>query len=499
MLLQASITVDPNRVIGRIDPNIYGQFLCRRRGVADGGLFAPDHPDADQTGLRKTVVDAVAQSAPPIVRWPGGCTGTSYDWKEGSGPREERERTIDAHFGYDVGNGFGTAEFVDFCRRIGAEPHINLSTGLGTLRDAVEWLEYTNFTTPSRWANLRRAHGHDEPFNVRYWQIGNENYGPWEIGHQTPYEYGIMAREWAKTFKKMDPTLKLIAVGGSDHNGEWDPVVLDQAFQHIDYLTAHRYWNFDGSKPDDKYDMIAGVGYFEEQLTRTIAQQIEMVARDKKSTHRPKIAFTEWNVRNLQQREMTREWTPDTTQYRLTDALAVAGFLNMMQRQSAVVTMGSFAQSINVVGMLMVSDDHVIRETVYWPLVMQRHHSGDQAVDTWVECDGYTTGFKDREISGIPYLDVSSTLGSDGSTLYISVVNRHRHDELTTRIRVRDTQLTSDATLHQLFHDDPNTRNSVDHPDAVAPVKRAVETSSGAIEMAFPPHSYSILEVNLTS
>lgn len=494
--MRASITVDPSRVLATIDPNIYGQFLSRRLGVTDGALFNPNHPDANESGLRRTVVDAIAKSAPPIVRWPGGCTGTSYHWTDGIGPREDRERTVDVHFGYDVGNGFGTAEFVAFCRQIDAEPHFNLNTGLDTLKDAVEWLEYTNFTTPSRWANLRRKHGYEEPFNVRYWQIGNENYGPWEIGHQTPAQYGVMAREWGKTLKKMDPQLKVIAVGGSDHDETWDPIVLDQAFKHIDYITAHRYWNFDGSVPEDQYDMIAGVGYFEEQLTRTLAEQIEQVARSHKTDHRPKIAFTEWNVRNLQQREMTSAWRPDTTQYRLTDALAVAGFLNMMQRQANVVTLGSFAQSINVVGMLMVTDDEVIRESVYWPLVMQRHFSGSKAVDTWLECDSYTTQFKGRKIPGVPYLDVSSTVSDDGKKLFISVVNRHRHQEVATSLRLRDAQLPGTVTLHQLFHEDPNTRNTPESPDAVAPEKHDISLAANA-EIAFPPHSYSILEIGL--
>ena len=157
--MRTSITVDPNRVTAHIDPNIYGQFISRRRGVADGGLHAPEHPDADAHGLRKTVVEAIAASAPPVLRWPGGCTGTSYDWREGVGPQDQRERTIDAHFGYDVSNDFGTAKFVQFCRQIGAEPHLNLSTGLGSLRDALEWLEYCNFTTPSKWETCAASMG----------------------------------------------------------------------------------------------------------------------------------------------------------------------------------------------------------------------------------------------------------------------------------------------------------------------------------------------------
>lgn len=497
--MKATITVDPQRVLSPIDPNIYGQFLCRRRGVADGGLYAPSHPDAGEDGLRKTVVDAIAATGTPIVRWPGGCTGTSYDWKDGIGPQDQRERTIDVHFGYDVSNGFGTAEFVAFCRKIGAEPHFNLSTGLGTLRDAVEWLEYTNFSTPSRWANLRRAHGYEEPFNVRYWQIGNENYGPWEIGHQSADEYGRMAREWAKTLKKMDKSLKVIAVGGSDHDSSWDIPVLTETLPHIDYITAHRYWNFDGAKPDDQYDMIAGVGYIEEQLTKTLAQQIEAVARDLKTSHRPRIAFTEWNVRNLQQREMSQTWRPSNSQYRLTDALAVAGFLNMMQRQAHVVTLGSFAQSINVVGMLMVSDEHVVRETVYWPLVMQRHASGNLAVDAWTECDAYTAGFKGRTIEGIPYLDVSATRDEATNRLYVSIVNRHRNDAAETALRLRDASATGDIRIQQLNHDMPDTRNTIEEPDAVVPTTSTIRPGKGELTVSLPPHSYTILELDLAS
>ena len=495
--MRATVTIDPYRIIGKIDPNIYGQFLSRRRGVADGGLYAPDHPDAGDDGLRTTVVEAIQATGTPIVRWPGGCTGTSYDWQEGIGPQEKRQRTIDVHFGYDVGNGFGTAEFVAFCRRIGAQPHINLSTGLGTLRDALEWLEYANFTTDSRWANLRREHGYEEPFNIRYWQIGNENYGAWEVGYQSPAEYAIMAREWAKTLKKMDPTLKVLAVGGSDHHPDWDITVLEQALPHIDYLTAHRYWNFDGTRPDDQYDMIAGIGHIEEQLTKTVDQQIEHVGRKLKTTHRPKIAFTEWNVRNLQQREMTSAWVPGNSQYRLTDALAVAGFLNMMQRQSQVVTLGSFAQSINVVGMLMVTEDAVIRETIYWPLVMSRQLSGNLAVDTLVESDTYSTQHRGIEFSSIPYLDVSSTVDDSTGKLAISVVNRHRHEEITTRLRLRDATLPGEITVHELFHDIPDTRNTIDQPDAVVPRKRTESIAGNDMELTFPPHSYTMVEVPL--
>ncbi len=495
--MRATVVVDPHRVIGQIDPLIYGQFLSRRRWVADEALYNPAHPDADASGLRTPVVEALAASGPTIIRWPGGCTGTSYDWRDGIGPRDERDRTIDTHFGYDVGNGFGTAEFVAFCRRIGAEPHLNFNTGTGTLRDALEWVEYANFATDSRWANLRRAHGHAEPLNVRYWQIGNENYGPWEIGYQSPMQYAEMAREWGKSVKKLDRTLKILAVGGSQHGPDWDFAVLQEAWPYIDYLTAHRYWDFNSGGGKDQYDTIAGTGYLEEQTIRGMSGMIDLVAREKRSSHRPLIAFTEWNARDRWQREMSDVWRPLDTQYRLVDALAAAGFLNALQRQCNAVGLATVAQSINVVGLLFVTADVLVRETVYWACLMQRQHSGATAVDAAVECDGYTAPFEGRTVVGIPYLDASATLDAPTGRLFLSLVNRHRTDELVTRVRLRDAASTGECVRHQLWHDDPLARNTPATPDAIIPSETAMTLAGADFEVVLPPHSYSIFAVPL--
>lgn len=499
--MSATITIDPYRAIGAIDPLIYGQFLSRRRGVADGGLYAPEHPDADENGLRRAVVAAVAEVAPTIIRWPGGCTGTSYDWRDGVGPTAERPRTLDAHFGYDVDNGFGTAEFVAFCRRLGAEPHLNLNTGTGTLAEALAWVEYANGTGPSRWANLRRAHGHDAPFNVRYWQIGNEEYGPWEIGHRSAESYAETAREWAKAIKKIDPAAQVLAIGGAHRRVpagiDWAVRTLEAAWPYIDYLTAHRYWDFDSSTGDDNYDMIAGAGYLEELTIRGLDGLLTLMGRQLHSPRRPRLAYTEWNARNRAHREMTPEWKPTDTQYRLVDALACAGFINAMQRQCRTVGMANFAQTINVVGMLVVSAEQVVRETVYWALQLQRRYSGPTAVDAAVVCDGYSAEFEGRSVSGIPYLDVSATLDEAGRRLVLSVVNRHRTDETTTRVRLRDTAPAGASRCHRLWADDPLARNTLGAPDVVTPQTTALDLDGSDFTLALPPHSYSVFEIPL--
>ena len=132
------------------------------------------------------------------------------------GPVEQRPKKIDLHFGWAARYEFGTDEFISFCRRIGAEPHLNLAMGTGTLDEAAVWIEYCNGTLDTYYANLRREHGREEPFYVRFRQLGNEMYGPWEIGYCTPQEYGAQAREWAKVLRRLDPSISIVAVGGHD-------------------------------------------------------------------------------------------------------------------------------------------------------------------------------------------------------------------------------------------------------------------------------------------
>ena len=507
--MKATITINPQRIIGNIDPEIYGQFLCRRLWAADKGLYYPGHPDADEFGLRKSVVNALAAVKPSLVRWPGGCTGTSYDWQDGIGPAEERQKTVDVQFASEVTNGFGTAEFVNLCRRIGAEPHLNISTGLGTMRDAIEWIEYCNYTTNTKFANLRRSHGYEEPFNVKYWQIGNENYGRWELGQGTPDNYSELARQWAKAVKKIGRKpvrVKVLAVGASDMPNyiDWDYQVLTKAWDYIDYLTTHRYWNFATETPPHKrlkyfenneIENIVAAGHVEEQTILAIGGLIDLIARDKHSDTKPKLAFTEWNSRLLQ--SMKVESGMKDTQFRLADALACATFMNAMQRQCNIVGLATFAQSINVCGMLYVDEESVVKETVYWPVYLQRLYSGEISVDNFVQCDSYNTVFKETfhepKDYNVPYLDVSTTINKEQNKLFISVVNRNSKQEAVTKINMINGSLPSSIKGFRLWHENPLQRNTVAQPDSVKPIEIEEKIKSGNPEIVLPPFSHTIL------
>jgi len=493
--MKARIKIDPERQIGSIDRNIYGQFMCRRPGCSEGGLYAPDSPTADEYGLRREVVDAMQELRPPIIRWPGGCTGTSYHWLDGVGPVEQRPKKIDLHFGWAARYEFGTHEFISFCRRIGAEPHLNLAMGTGTLDEAAAWLEYCNSTLDTYYADLRRKNGQEQPYNVRFWQLGNEMYGPWEIGHCTPREYGAQAREWAKVLRRLDPSISIIAVGGHDRfTPEWAWEVVPQVAPYVDYLAFHTYWR-EGKGGDPWYQIMAGPHDAEETI-KALSAVIRVARRKVPRCREISIACTEWNAAPQDgMMESHPEYNPFKPTYHLRDALAVASFINIMQRHCREVRLATVAQSINVVGLIMVNKEGVWREPVYWPLWMQVRHSGPIALDAWVECEGFDE--PTHSPWGIPYLDCSATLDPQGRKLYLSMVNRHQEEALEIRVDISDAKVSSEATAHILYHDDGMAMNSPSDPDNVKPHSELVDGLDSHFTWELKPHSYTILELGL--
>ena len=352
---------------------------------------------------------------PPVIRCPGGCTGTENHWLDGVGPKAERPTKIDLHFGWPSDYGFGTDEFVALCRRIGAEPHINLAMGTGTLSDAAAWLEICNGTHATKYADLRRAHGYEEPHRVPFWQLGNELYGPWEVGYTDAKAYGVEAREWAKVLKRLDPSISILTIGGnSPSTPEWAWDVVPEVFPYTNYLALHDYWR--AHDPHDSWSQVMAGPLRTEQAIQDAAPVIDLQCRRSGSMRDVKIAITERNCSPKGgMMKHHPEYLPFAPTYALRDALAVASFLHIMQRHGQSVTLANIAQTLNVVGLIMVTPEGIWTEPDYWTLWLPRHQSGSIALDTWTECDTFDAPME--HLYGLPLVDASVTLVPDAGYL----------------------------------------------------------------------------------
>ncbi len=493
----ARLKIDLDRRHGTIDPNIYGQFMCRRPGCSDGGLYDPGAPDADRFGIRQGVEALIRDLAPPIVRWPGGCTGTDYHWQDGVGPRAERPQTIDLHFGWPSDHGFGTNEFVAWCRRLGAQPHLNLAMGTGTLAEAAAWLEYCNGTHATRYADMRRAHGYEAPHGVRYWQLGNEMYGDWEIGYTDAQSYGVEAREWSKVLRRLDPSISLITVGGNPKTApEWAWAVVPEVFPYTDFIALHDYWR--ASDDHNAWSEVMAGPHRTERTIQDVATVIDWQRRRTASRHQVKIAITEWNCspgEGMMQHHP--EYHPFGPTYTLRDALAVATFLHIMQRHCQTVTLANIAQTLNVVGLIMVTPAGIWTEPVYWPLWLLRHHSGPVALDTWTECDTFDA--PGTHLYDLPLLDASVTLAPVQGYMCVSLVNRSPVRDIEVHLSLDAGRVMPTGQQFLLHHADPMAMNNPDQPANITPQSKTVTLDPSDLRLECPAHAHLVTRLQLTT
>jgi alpha-L-arabinofuranosidase len=201
VVLGNRVSIDPLRVIAPIDPNVFGGFAEHLGRCIYGGIYEPGSPLADADGIRTDVLAALKRLRMPVMRYPGGNFVSGYRWRDAVGPKEERAARMELAWHDLEPNTFGTNEFVDFCRKLGSEPYLAVNAGDGDMREARDWVEYANGTKDTALVKLRKRHGYEAPHGVRYWGIGNEVDGPWQIGYKTPEEYARTYTEFAKVMK----------------------------------------------------------------------------------------------------------------------------------------------------------------------------------------------------------------------------------------------------------------------------------------------------------
>lgn len=489
----ASIEIKREQAIGKINPDIYGQYLehvelheeCIYASISDRA-----HPKADQFGIRQDTASAVKDLAPPIVRWPGGIFADYYHWENGVGPAAQRPTLSVKHTGGKESHQFGTDEFLQFCRQTGMRPYLNTNLGSGTLEEALAWLEYCNGDVSTPRGKQRAEHGHREPYNVLHWGVGNEVWNPGVPGHIDATSYAEKLSTWAKAMKERDPRIKILGVGSELANDQqWDETVLKTAGKHIDYLTFHGYGYSDRTSETPEQVLYASV-VIEQQLRKMIG-----LARlySPKPDEPIRISVDEWNIRRFEGKKIRRR-EPRT----MLDALFAAEMLNVFIRLSPDVAMANYVFLVNGHAPILVNKEGVLKTVMFDVFARYGREMTGTAVEVAVDSPLSAAVEQPRlagpwamtvrhGVSPSPVIDASAVVRDDG-TIAVSIVNRHASDRAAVSFKLPRFE---PVVSWQLHHQDSYAADTFEHPETIVPVE--CQLAAGTQSLVCPPHSLTIV------
>lgn len=496
--LRAIVTIDTDVEPKPYSPLIFGGFIEHFHQQVYGGLFDRGSRLSDDRGFRKDVIEALKDLKISVVRWPGGCFASGYHWKDGVG--SGRKPTPDPVWGTEDSNRFGTDEFVEWCRLIGSEPYICTNAGNGTPEEMKEWVEYCN-RDDGPYAEMRKDGEHEKPLDVRYWSIGNENWGGHEIGAKTPAQWGPFVSESAKLMLSADPKLVLLAAATADR--KWTLPLLKSAGDYLDYVCIHQYWlgNWQKNAMPDYLSCIM----LSEGPEQTITSVIDIL-EEAGYRGRIKIAFDEWNLRGWHHPGFPRKIveTPQdpktiglieardknaiASQYTMADALFSASFLNACLRHADDVGMANIAPIVNTRGPLYVHPKGIVKRTSYHALAMYANLLGNRVGTTHV--DGGLLVHGNRFI---PVVDAITTTDNTGKIWSIALINRHPSKEVDCTLHLKNTLLDGTFEATVLSGDSPEAYNDIKNPHRVTPQSRQLTFQKNVAKL--PPHSLTIVRI----
>ena len=354
---------------GEVSENIYGQFIEHALDCIEGGIYDPQSEFADKNGIRRDVVELVQGLSPSVIRFPGGTMICQYHWEDAVGPKEGRIWRKNLIWGGELDPGFGTAEFVDLCRKVGAEPMLCVNMVSGTAEEAGNWVEYCNGTGNSYYAQLRRQHGHEEPFDVKYWCIGNESYSEPDMGiHHDVKLYIRDAMEFIKRMKLTDGSIKTVVVGCDQK--QWNEAVLEALHTVTDYFSLHYYAS---AKEGRFYEPFEGEKKLQEiidGITESISAYPDQVSgfnpwyRFPPRQDKIKIAVDEWNIWDFENNEVYGL----KPVYCWRDALWSASMLNLFIK-TPEIGMANMAQMVNVLAPIMADQESAWMQATAYPFM----------------------------------------------------------------------------------------------------------------------------------
>jgi alpha-N-arabinofuranosidase len=497
--------------IGATDPRLFGAFVEHLGRCVYGGIYEPEHPTANEHGFRQDVLNLVRELAPTIIRYPGGNFVSGYNWEDGIGLPANRPRRLDLAWLSTETNEFGTNEFIRWCRAANLEPMLAVNLGTRGPDAARHYLEYCNHPHGTTLSDLRRAHGFDLPHGVKFWSLGNEMDGPWQMSARTAEEYGRVAVEAAKMMKWIDPTIELAACGSSGRNmptfGVWERTVLEHCFDHVEYISLHTYLN---NYANDLPAFLAApdlMDNFIDEVT-AIADSVSAVRR---SSKRIMLSFDEWNVwyrtRRHQAERTVPGWpvAPPILQevYSMADALAFGGMCISLLNHADRVKAACLAQLVNVIAPIMTEDEGPAwRQTIFYPFAQMSHFGRGLVLRAETDCPEYNAAYYDprgaddlRFPVTAAYLKLAAVQDANGGVTLFTL-NRHLSETMPLRVELSCLGATVIRAARVLRHPDLNAANTRDAPDTVRPEPLdGLAINAQTLSADLPPASWSVIRL----
>ena len=504
---EAKVIFDRDFVIGDVDKRLFGSFAEHLGRCVYGGIYQPEHESADENGFRGDVKELIRELGVTTIRYPGGNFVSGYDWKDGVGPRKSRPVRKDLAWNVTETNQVGTNEFAALLKELDVELMMAVNLGTGTPREAGERVEYCNVREGTWWSDKRREHGVSEPHNIRLWCLGNEMDGEWQICMHTAKEYARLCKETAKIVKWLDPAAQTVACGSCTNEighkpfGDWDRQVLEECYDSIDYLSLHRYFNYNPEKQlaYKMYDTQADIPFFFRDLQNyldTVIGVCDFVKGKRHSDRTVNISFDEWGVitdTGAVPGGVSQEF--GYASFKQMDAMIYGGILCTFLNYADRVKIACQSLLVNEGGMITTDPNgKAFRQVTFYPFQDAARFARGKALRPSANLP-----LKETEHHGMQEsMTISCTYDEESGHIAVFAANCDMDEDAGLTLELRSFGEVEAVEWRELYDEDPCAKNTFEEEFRVVPKSRELaQPADGRLTVVLKKHSWNVLRFRM--
>ncbi|MEV7757146.1 alpha-L-arabinofuranosidase C-terminal domain-containing protein [Microbacterium sp. NPDC089180] len=493
----ARLTVDPRFPIGPVRRRLFGGFVEHLGRHVYDGIHEPGHPEADEQGFRRDVLELVRELGVTMIRYPGGNFVSGFRWEDSVGPRDRRPRRLDLAWHSTETNEVGLHEFADWLDKAGSELMLAVNLGTRGTLEAIDLLEYANLPGGTALSQQRIDNGRESPFDVRVWCLGNEMDGPWQLGHRSADDYGKIAARTAKGMRQLDPSIELVVCGSSGAQmptfGDWEREVLTHTYDDVDMISCHAYYQ----EHDGDIDSFLASAVDMDRFIDAVVATADHVGAVRGSAKKIDISFDEWNIWYMDRVESVKptaidDWpvAPRLLEdvYSALDAVVFGSLLISLLAHADRVASASLAQLVNVIAPIMTEPGGASwRQTTFFPFAITSRLARGEVLRPQVEASTIDTA----RYGTVPAVDAVATHDAETGESALFLVHRGRGDAVELRIDVAGLGDVEIVEAHVLHDDDPYASNTLDDPERVQPRTLETRLTDGILHVTLPPIAWA--------